>query len=133
RHPNPLEIYAAQLQKEKVMTAKEVKSRINEFTEHLEEELTASKEIEKVSIPRFMPDLWSMFPFADDNDFKDTPATGVARETIDKLWSNMNQVPKDKLFFAKVHKIIDDRQKMYESDKLDWAMGELLGYATLIN
>ncbi len=45
----------------------------------------------------------------------------------------MNQVPKDKLFFAKVHKIIDDRQKMYESDKLDWAMGELLGYATLIN
>ena len=133
RHLNPLEIYAAQLQKEKVMTAKEVKSRINEFTEHLEEELTASKEIEKVSIPRFMPDLWSMFPFADDNDFKDTPATGVARETIDKLWSNMNQVPKDKLFFAKVHKIIDDRQKMYESDKLDWAMGELLGYATLIN
>ena len=133
KHPNPLEIYAAQLQKEKVMTAKEVKSNIHEFTEHLEEELTASKEIDKVSIARFMPDLWSKFPFAEDDDFKHTPATGVVRKTIDKLWADMNQVPKDKLFFSKVHKIIDDRQKMYDSEKLDWAMGELLGYATLIN
>ncbi len=133
KHPNPLEIYSAQLQKEKVLSAKEAHKLIEEYNEHLEEELTASKEIDKVSIPRFMPDLWSSFPFPEDDDFKHSIATGVAREIIDRLWSNMNRVPEDKLFFSKVHKILDDRQKMYDSGRIDWAMGELLGYATLIN
>ena len=133
KHPNPLEIYAAQLQKEKVLSSKEARKYINEFNEYLEEELTASKEIDKVSIPRFMPDLWSSFPFPEDDDFKHSIATGVKRETIDKLWSQMNYVPEDKLFFSKVHKIIEDRQKVYESEKIDWAIGELLAYATLIN
>ena len=133
KHPNPLEIYAAQLQKEKVLSTKDARQYINEFNDYLEEELTASKEIDKVSIPRFMPELWSSFPFPEDEDFKHTIATGVDRETIDKLWSQMNYVPEDKLFFSKVHKILDDRQKMYDSGKVDWAIGELLGYATLIN
>ena len=133
KHPNPLEIYAAQLKKENVLSSKEARKFIEEYDEHLEEELTASREIDKVSIPRFMPELWSSFPFPDDDDFKQNPFTGVNKETIDKLWSHMNQVPEDKLFFSKVHKILEDRQKMYESGKIDWAMGELLGYATLIN
>ena len=133
KHPNPLEIYAAQLQKEKVLSSKEARKLIEEYDEHLEEELTISQESAKVSIPRFMPDLWSSFPFPEDDHFKHTPTTGVARETIDILWSQMNKVPEDKLFFSKVHKILDDRQKMYDSEKIDWAMGELLSYATLIN
>lgn len=133
KHPNPLEIYAAQLKKENVLSSKEAHKLIEEYDEHLEEELTASKEIDKVTIPRFMPDLWSSFPFPDDDDFKHNPVTGVNKETIDKLWSQMNYVPEDKLFFSKVHKIIEDRQKMYDSGRIDWAMGELLGYATLIN
>ena len=133
KHPNPLQIYAEQLKKENVLSSKEARKLIEEYDNHLEEELTASKEIDKVSIPRFMPDLWSSFPFPKDDDFKHTIETGVAREMIDKLWSQINQVPEDKLFFSKVHKIIDDRQKMYDSDKIDWAIGELLGYATLIN
>ena len=133
KHPNPLQIYAAQLKKENVLSSKEARLLIEEYDEHLEEELTASIEIDKVSIPRFMPDLWSSFPFPDDDDFKHNPATGVNKKTIDKLWSQMNHVPEDKLFFSKVHKILEDRQKMYDSGKIDWAMGELLGYATLIN
>ena len=133
KHPNPLQIYAAQLEKEKVLSSKEAHRLVDEYNEHLEEELKASNDIDKVTIPRFMPDLWSKFPFADDDDFRHLPATGVAKETLDKLWSQMNQVPEDKLFFSKVHKIIDDRQKMYDSGRLDWGMGELLGYATLIN
>ena len=133
KHPNPLQVYAAQLQKENVLSEKEAQSYIAEYNEHLEEELTASKEIDKVSIPRFMPDLWSKFPFADDDDFKHPIETNVSQQTIDRLWTDMNQVPQDKLFFKKVHKILDDRQKMYDSGKLDWAMGELLAYASLIN
>ena len=133
KHPNPLEIYAAQLQKEKLLSSKEARKKIDEFNDYLEEELTASKKVDKASIPKFMPDLWSSFPFPEDDDFTKTMATGVDKDTIDRLWSHMNHVPEDKLFFSKVHKILKDRQKMYKSGKIDWAIGELLGYATLIN
>ena len=133
KHPNPLQIYAAQLQKEGVLTAKDVRNHIDSFTAHLEEELTASKEIDKLTIPRFLPELWSKFPFPEDKDFAVKVATGVSRETIDRLWGHMNYLPKEKQFFSKVHKILADRQNMYDTDKIDWAMGELLAYATLIN
>ena len=130
KHPNPLEIYAAQLQKEKVMTANEVQKHISEFTEHLEEELTASKEIDKLTIPRFLPELWSSFPFPEDKHFAVKVPTGISRKTIDRLWGHMNYLPEDKKFFSKVHKIHDDRQKMFDKGKIDWAMGELLAYDT---
>ncbi|NLZ95164.1 MAG: 2-oxoglutarate dehydrogenase E1 component, partial [Bacteroidales bacterium] len=122
-----------QLQKEEVMTAKEVRTYISEFTAHLEEELTASKEIDKLNIPRFMPELWSSFPFPEDKDFAVEVTTGVSRKTIDILWGHMNNLPEDKSFFSKVHKILSDRQKMFDKGKVDWAMGELLAYATLVN
>lgn len=133
KHPTPLEIYAAQLQKENVMTAKEVRNNIKEYTNFLEEELAASKEIDKLTIPRFLPNLWSSFPFPENKDFEVEVATTVNRKTINELWKHMNYLPEDKKFFSKVHKIFDDRQKMFDKGKIDWAMGELLAYATLIN
>lgn len=133
KHPNPLQIYAAQLQKENVMTAADVRKHISEFTEHLEEELTASKEINKQTIPRFLPDLWSSFSFPEDKDFDVKVKTGVSRKTIDKLWGQMNYLPENKRFFSKVHRIFENRQKMFDEGRVDWAMGELLAYATLIN
>src|SRR5690606_39626918 len=39
-----------------------------------------------------------------------------------------------KKFIKKTQKLIDDRKSMhYEKDRLDWAMGELLAYGTLIS
>ena len=132
-HPTPLKIYAAQLVKEKVLSTKEVNQAIEEFDNHLEVEFDASKEIDKISIARFMPELWSKFVFPVKEDFATKPKTGVDRKTLDILWSKMNHLPEDKKFFSKVHKILDDRQKMYDSGKIDWAMAELMSYATLIN
>ena len=45
----------------------------------------------------------------------------------------MNSLPEGKKYFRKIVKLFDDRLKMLESDKLDWAMGELLAYATLLD
>lgn len=132
-HPTPLEIYASQLVKEKVLTPKDVNRAIEKFDNYLETEFEASKAIEKISIARFMPDIWSKFVFPVQEDFQKKPNTGVSKKVLDSLWSKMNHLPKEKQFFSKVHKILDDRQKMYDKGKVDWAMAELLSYATLIN
>jgi len=45
----------------------------------------------------------------------------------------ITQLPKDKKFLRKISKLIEARRTMYfEDNKLDWAMGELLAYGTLL-
>jgi len=42
-------------------------------------------------------------------------------------------LPSDKKFISKIQKLINDRKTMFfESDKLDWAMAELLAYGSLL-
>jgi 2-oxoglutarate dehydrogenase E1 component len=41
-------------------------------------------------------------------------------------------LPEGRNYFRKIVKLFDDRLKMIEEDRLDWAMGELLAYATLL-
>ena len=45
----------------------------------------------------------------------------------------MSTLPEDKKFFRKVKKLMKDRLAMVERDELDWAMGEKLAYATLLD
>src|SRR6218665_3465378 len=44
----------------------------------------------------------------------------------------MSTLPSGEKFFRKTEKVFEDRLKMVEEDKLDWGMGELLAYATLL-
>lgn len=133
KHPTPLQIYASQLINEGVLSKAEFNKHIEEFDSYLEGELETSKGMTKISIDKLLPDLWDAYNFPNKENFKDRPNTGVAKNTLDELWSKMNNLPKDKKFFSKVYRILEDRQKMYDQSKVDWAMAELLSYATLIN
>ena len=44
----------------------------------------------------------------------------------------MSTLPEGKKFYRKVQRLMRDRLKMIEEDRLDWALGELLAYATLL-
>ena len=48
------------------------------------------------------------------------------------LAQKLNQLPTGKKYFRKIVKLFKDRLDMVESDRLDWAMGELLAYASLL-
>ena len=39
----------------------------------------------------------------------------------------------NKIFFKKVVKLVDDRRQMIAEGKIDWALGELLAYGSLVN
>src|SRR5690606_22624663 len=59
--------------------------------------------------------------------------TKVSKKLFLELAKEMNTLPKDKKFFRKITKVYEDRLKMIETDKYDWAMGELMAYATLLH
>ena len=104
-----------------------------EFDDMLQERLNDAKQIEKAKITNFLEDVWSDYRKSNFEDFQTSPDTSVNKETLIKLAKKLNHLPEGKKYFRKIVKLFDDRLKMIKSDKLDWAMGELLAYATLLD
>src|SRR5690606_29869114 len=49
-----------------------------------------------------------------------------------QLAKQISTLPSDKNFFRKIQRLFEERYKMTETKKFDWAMGELMAYATLL-
>ena len=132
-HPNPREIYLKRLIDEQVVSEEEGMQMEREFDDMLQERLNDAKQIEKAKITNFLEDVWSDYRKSSFEDFQTSPDTSVNKETLIKLAKKLNYLPEGKKYFRKIVKLFDDRLKMIKSDKLDWAMGELLAYATLLD
>lgn len=132
-HPNPRDIYGQQLINQGVLSEEEIRQLNVEFESYLEEEFKASELIKKMSIGPFLPDLWKGYKYAVKGDFEVTYPTGVAKYVLHKLFERINTLPSDMQFFSKVYKILEDRKKLVDSNKVDWAIAELLAYATLVD
>ena len=132
-HPNPREIYLKKLVDENVVSIEEGNQMEKEFDDMLQERLDDAKQIEKAKITNFLEEVWTDFRKSKRNDFENSPPTGVEKGKLLLLAKKMNSLPTGKKYFRKIVKLFDDRLKMIESDKLDWAMGELLAYATLLD
>ncbi|MFN8865459.1 MAG: 2-oxoglutarate dehydrogenase E1 component, partial [Flavobacteriales bacterium] len=59
--------------------------------------------------------------------------TGVDQKKLLSLGRALSTLPEGEKFFRKSQKVFEDRLAMLESDKLDWGMGEMLAYATLLS
>ena len=132
-HPNPREIYLKKLIDEKVVSDQEGSQMEKEFDDMLQERLDDAKQIEKAKITNFLEDVWSNFRKSNIEDFKSSPLTSVPKKKLLELGKKLNHLPDGKKYFRKIVKLFDDRLKMIENDQLDWAMGELLAYATLLD
>lgn len=132
KHPNPREIYAEQLESEGFLAPEENKKMREEYEAILDKAFDASKKIAKASVTQFLANTWDGLRMAKPGEMDESPETAYNLKGLKELAVTMNTLPKDKKFFRKVVKLLDDRLKMIEEDRLDWAMGELLAYATLL-
>ncbi|MCU4173580.1 2-oxoglutarate dehydrogenase E1 component [Carboxylicivirga sp. N1Y90] len=132
RHPNPRDIYSNKLLEENVVSKDDARKEADDFNQRLEDDLSASKKIEKVFIQRFLNEDWSDYTYSTNKDFIKSPVTSIKKEELLSLLERINYLPEDKAFFKKLHKIVGDRKAMVENDKLDWALGEQLAYASLV-
>jgi 2-oxoglutarate dehydrogenase E1 component len=133
KHPNPRDIYSAYLITQGVYTQDEIDEILSNYEEILEEKLSQARELTKVSIPQFLKSDWKGYRFAEPVDFEKTTNTGVKRKKLKELAAKITSLPKDKEFFKKIVKLYEDRNTMVKDNKLDWAMGELLAYASLLD
>ncbi|QBA63261.1 2-oxoglutarate dehydrogenase E1 component [Muriicola soli] len=133
KHKNPRDIYAEKLLKEGIIDEDYVRNLEQEYKASLEEELEDSRKEEKTVITPFMADEWSGFENVREWEMMDEVNTTYDRKKLDQIAKTITSLPSDKKFLRKVEKLVADRKKMYfETDKLDWAMGELLAYGSLL-
>ena len=133
KHSNARDIYAAKLIAEGVIGDTYVKQLEKEYKDSLEEELEDSRKEDKTVITPFMAEAWKGFDNAREWEMMDAVDTKFSKKKLSAIAKTITELPKDKKFLRKVERLINDRKKMFfETDKLDWAMGELLAYGSLL-
>lgn len=133
KHSNPRDIYAEKLFKEGVIEKGHTEKLEQEYKDKLEEKLEDSRKEDKTEITAIMKDEWDGFENAEEDTMMEDVDTTVDLKDLTEIAEVITQLPKDKKFLRKISKLIDARKTMYfEDNKLDWAMGELLAYGTLL-
>ena len=126
--------YTQQLIEAGVITEQEAKDVEGKYKELLEENLDEARNSDKAIVIPFMQNEWETYKIADRKTMLVNYNTKVKQELLDEVAEVLTQLPEDKKFIKKTQKLINDRKSMYyENDRLDWAMGELLAYGTLIS
>lgn len=133
KHKNPLDIYAEKLLDEGVIEKGHTKKLEQEYKDKLEEKLEDSRKEEKTEITAIMKDEWKGFHYSEENHMMEPVDTTFDLKELTEIAQAITRLPEDKKFLRKISKLIGARYKMYfEDNKLDWAMGELLAYGTLL-
>ena len=132
-HPNPREIYSKQLLSEGSISADLAKEMETNFKNLLQEKLDEAKQTEKAKVTSFLEGQWKGLKMADAHAFDKSPETGIDKKSFLEIARKTVELPKDKKFFNKIQKLFDDRAAMIANDSYDWAMGELLAYASLMH
>lgn len=134
QHANPREIYNQKLLSQGIVEANLAKEMEKKFKELLQRSLDLSKLQTKTKVRTFMEGNWAGLRLAVPEDFEGSPDTGVEEKIFLQLAEKICTLPADKTFFSKIIRLFDDRKQMLKAPgRLDWAMGELLAYATLLH
>lgn len=134
KHPNPREIYVEKLLSSGDVDVNLAKQMEKEFRDLLQERLNESKEDDGAPSNPVFSGAWTEVRFSKPEDFASSPATAIDEKTFLSIAKNIAILPKDKVFLTKVDRLFKERLKMAEETHVfDWAMGELMAYATLVN
>lgn len=133
KHNNPRDIYAEKLLSEGIIDKDFVSLLEEDYKNLLEEKLEKSRQQEKTTVTPFMQDEWEGFEYADQSIMRNDADTSFDLEKLNEIAKVITKLPNDKKFLRKIERLIEAREAMYFKDnKLDWAMGELLAYGTLL-
>ncbi len=130
-HPNPREIYNQKLLTAGSVEADLAKEMEAEFRGMLQQKLESAKAGDAIPQDSFVKELWEGYRTPAEKDFLQQPATAVDAKIFSTLAEKLTSIPNGFKAFSKIEKLFNDRKKMIADGTFDWAMGELMAYATL--
>jgi len=133
KHKNPRDIYAEKLIAEGTIDETYLNKIITEFKNLLEEEYQISKQAETSKVSEFMQDTWKDFTRHRADAMLISEKTGYPKTKLQEISKIVSTVPEGVKFLRKAERILRDRNKMvFETNKIDWGMGETLAYGSLL-
>lgn len=133
KHKNSRDLYAEKLKQEGIVDAAYVKELEEKYKAKLDENLEESRKKDLTVITPFMKNEWEGFEQVSDDKMLQKYDTTFDAKQLESIAKTLTELPSDKKFISKITKLINDRKNMFfESDKMDWAMGELLAYGSLL-
>lgn len=133
KHKNPRDIYAEKLIEAGIIDSEYVGKLEKDYKAILEENLEASRKKDLTIISPFMQNEWEGFEQAGGEEMLKKVNTAFSKEILTDIATVLTELPADKKFISKTQKLIRDRKAMYfETEKLDWAMAEMLAYGSLL-
>ena len=132
-HKNPRDIYAEKLISQGIIDENYVKKIEEEYKSGLEKNLQVSKKEQTTIVTPFMDDEWQGYKRVDESGMHPEIVTAVDSKKLKLVANAISTLPEGKKFLRKIERLISDRKKMFfDTNKLDWSMGELLAYGTLL-
>ena len=133
KHDDPRVIYINKLLEHGSITADEAAGIEKVFLAELEQDLLESKDDEKARVITFLEKSWNKLRPATEDDIFIPVDTRVKYDMLLELTQKITTLPHGKPFFKKLVRLMDERKTMFaENGTVDWAMGELLAYASLL-
>ena len=130
KHRPVIDIYAERLRKEGVISQDEIDSARADLKDELDSAQTAAKEQPVDPTPDPFKSIWEGLHGDYSFDYFDT---GVNLDTLKEISKALGKLPKDFSPHRKLKKLLDERGSAVADDApLNWAMGELLAYGSLL-
>ena len=133
KHPNPREIYAQRLMSDGVATQAMVKEMQQEFKSMLELDFDEAKKIKHNVITPFMEKEWVDYPSAEPGEMLHPVDTTFDLDKLKDIAKYITTLPEGKKFLKKTVRLMADRAaQVFDRNSIDWGMGELLAYGSLL-
>lgn len=133
KQQNPRDIYAAKLMSKGVITQDVLDKMEADYKQTLEKKLEDARQASNTVITPFMQDEWTGYQRAKQEGMLKPVDTTIELKKLDAIAATLTELPSNKKFLRKTERLVKDRKAMYfERNQLDWAMGELLAYGSLL-
>ncbi|MBW7952964.1 MAG: 2-oxoglutarate dehydrogenase E1 component, partial [Chitinophagaceae bacterium] len=77
--------------------------------------------------------VWKSFRKANAEDFESSPTTAITEAEVKRLFNGLMHIPENFTPLKKIEKLLAEKIKLLETEnKIDWATGELLAYASVV-
>lgn len=132
-HPNARELYSQTLIGRGEMEAQMAQEMEKGFWGYLQERLDENREKPLPYTYQEPEQAWRQLrKTMDPADFKESPITGVDTKTIEYILDKLVEIPEGFQPLSKMGRLLKNVDKAREADTLDWGLGELLAYGTLL-
>ena len=132
-HPDPREKYAHKLIDRGHLDQRLGEEMETEFWDELQKRLDMVKEKPLAYEYQKPEQAWRKLKRqASVEDFIDSPKTGISKKNAESIVAHLLETPPRFKTLRGIDRLLKGKAKLWREKKLDWAMGELLGYGSLL-